>query len=152
MATTHLLRTRPTRAWPDVFDELRRDMDTLFHRYGEGPSARPRGVFPPVNLYETAEAYVLTAELPGVEAGDVHVSLQGSTLVLEGERKGAGSPTDASAHRIERPTGSFRRAFDLPAAVDGDQAEASTRNGVLMLRLPKAPEHQPRRIDVRGQE
>ena len=55
---------------------------------------------------------------------------------------------DASLHRAERQSGSFRRAFALPAEVDADKVEAVHKNGVLVLRLPKKPEHQPRQISV----
>ncbi len=135
------------------FDQLRREMDTVFNRFGGTParSGDWRGVFPAVNLYETADAYHLTAELPGVEPGEIHVSLEGSTLVLEGERKiDYASREETSLHRRERDSGAFRRAFDLPAAVDADAVEAVHRNGVLTLRLPKTPEAKPRQISVRA--
>lgn len=135
------------------FDQLRREMDALLNRFGGAPSGsvRGRGVFPAVNLYETAEAYILTAELPGVSADDIHVALEGSTLTLQGERKidyqGQGQG-EIGLHRRERQAESFHRAFELPATIDADKVEAKHRNGVLMLRLPKAPEHQPRQIAI----
>lgn len=156
MAHYSVYRPWPSGSWGSSLDELRRDMDALFSRYGTaGTSGRAasgwRGVFPPVNLYETGEAYVVTAELPGVDPGDIHVSIEGSTVLLHGERK-IDYPTreGTSLHRRERQTGSFRRAFELPVAVDADSVEAVHRCGVLMLRLPKAPEHQPRQIAVQG--
>lgn len=150
---------RPYRPWAagpriGALDQLRREMDALFSRFGEGTSASGtgQGVFPAVNLFETTDAYVLTAELPGVSPDEIHVSLEDSTVVLEGERKidYASEPSGASPHRLERQAGRFRRAFALPAAIDGDKVEAVHRNGVLMLRLPKTPEHQPRRIAVQA--
>ena len=146
---------RPWAAAPRTspFDQLRREMDALLHRFGgANPAAGTwQGVFPAVNLYETADAYFLTAELPGVEAGDIDVSLEGPTVRIRGERK-IDYPTDekVSLHRRERPTGSFRRSFELPAAIEADKVEAVHRNGVLMLRLPKTPEHQPRQISVQS--
>lgn len=144
------------RPWPEpwsAFDQLRREMEGLFDRFSGAPawSGDWRGVFPAVNLYETADAYHLTAELPGVESDDIHVSLEDSTLVLQGERKiDYATRKETSLHRRERQAGGFRRAFELPAAVDADKVEAVHRNGVLMLRLPKAPEAQPRQISVRA--
>jgi HSP20 family protein len=143
---------RPWAAEPaSLFDGLRREMDDVLDRFG-GVSATPserQGVFPAVNLYETADAYILTAELPGVEAGDVHVSLQGSTVTVSGDRQiDYATQKDVSLHRQERQGGSFRRAFQLPVAIDADKVEATHTNGVLMLRLPKTPEHQPRQIAV----
>jgi HSP20 family protein len=128
-------------------------MDALFNRFAGGPDAGGGwGVFPAVNLYETAEGYVLTAELPGVASDDIHVSLEGSTVTLQGERKvdyeSEGGNT--SPHRRERQAGSFRRAFELPAAIEADKVEAVHRNGVLLLRLPKSPEARPRQIAVQA--
>jgi HSP20 family protein len=128
-------------------------MDDLLSRFGGAPawSGDWRGVFPAVNLYETADAYQLTAELPGVAPDEIHVSIEGSTVVLEGECKiDYASRKETSLHRRERQGGAFRRAFELPAAVDAEKVEAIHRNGVLMLRLPKTPDAKPRQISVRS--
>jgi len=134
-----------------VFDDLHREMDALFRHYGAGTLPAGRGAFPAVNLYETADAYVLTAELPGVRREDIHVGLEGRAVTLRGERR-IEYPRDetTSVHRLERQSGSFRRAFELPVGIDADKVEAVHNNGVLMLRLPKAPEHRPRQIDVQA--
>jgi HSP20 family protein len=124
-------------------------MDALFDRFG-GDAPGGRGVFPPVNLYETGDAYVLTAELPGLRPEDIQLSLEDSTVTLRGERKiDYPEGGELAVHRLERESGAFRRAFDLPVPIEADKVEAIQRNGVLMLRLPKAPEHQPRQISVR---
>lgn len=148
----------PHRSWAadswGSFDQLRREMDALLHRFGGAPVARPsgwRGVFPAVNLYENADAYLLTAELPGVAPDAIQVSLEGSTVTLQGSRSiEFGDPEKTSLHRRERQTGAFRRAFEVPASIDADKVEAVHRDGVLMLRLPKTPEHQPRQITVQA--
>jgi HSP20 family protein len=131
------------------FGALRREMDELFDRFGVLSPSLARTVYPPVNLYETDDAYVLTAELPGVAPGELEITLEGSTVTLRGERKPV-TEEGASVHRSERPTGSFRRAIDLPVPIDGEKVEAVHRNGVLTLRLPKAPEHRPRQISVKA--
>ncbi len=132
------------------FDDLRREMDALLSRFGgRGPGGH-RGVFPATNLYETSGDYVLTAELPGVSPDDIEVSLEGTTVTLRGERKIDDGNGDTSAHRRERQSGTFHRSFELPVAVDSDKVQAVHKNGVLMLRLPKAPEHQPRQIAVQA--
>lgn len=141
---------RPRAGDPWGFDQLRREMDALFSRFAGEPSGG-RGVFPAVNLYETPDAYILTAELPGLEPSDIQVSIEGSAVTVYGERRiDYGSREDTSLHRRERQVGSFRRAFELPAAIDADKVEAVHRNGVLMLRLPKSPEHQPRQIAIQA--
>jgi HSP20 family protein len=126
-------------------------MDELFQRFSSRSplSATWRGVFPAVNLYETPDCYVLTAELPGVGPEDIQVSLEGSTVTVQGERKvDPLGQEGVNLHRTERPAGTFRRAFELPAVIEAEKVEAVHRNGVLMLRLPKSPEAQPRRISV----
>lgn len=149
MTQFELLRPWSPEPWSN-FGALRREMDDLFDRFGSfGPALATRSAFPPLNLYETPEAFVLTAEVPGVAPEDLEISLEGSTLTLRGERK-ASHDEGASVHRSERPTGSFQRALDLPVAVDGDKVEAVHRHGVLTLRLPKAPEHRPRQIQVKA--
>jgi HSP20 family protein len=128
------------------FDRLRREMNELFEQAGAGP--RREGAFPPVNLYETSDGYVLTAELPGVESGDIELSVESNRVTLRGERK-VEHPQDASLHRVERQAGVFRRTIELPVEVDAEKAEAVHRNGILMLRIPKAPQHKPRQITVK---
>lgn len=130
------------------FDQLRREMDQLFDRVG-ARSARRTGVFPPVNLYESVEGYVLTAELPGLAADQIEIHIEGNRVTLGGERK-VEHPEGASVHRAERAAGSFRRTVELPAEVDVEKAEASYRSGVLLLRIPKAEKHQPRKIAIQA--
>lgn len=147
---TQLERLRPwgAESWGG-FGALRRELDELFDRFGSVPARAAYSAYPAVNLYETDEAYVLTAELPGLAPEDLDISLEGSTVTLSGERKAA-PEEGASVHRRERPTGAFRRAFDLPVPIVGDRVEAVHRNGVLTLKLPKAPEHRPRQISVKA--
>ena len=133
--------------WAD-FGRLRRELDSAFERFGVRGSPR-RGPFPAVNLYETTDGYVLTAEVPGSSREELDVSVEGSRVTLSGKRHIA-LPEGASVHRRERPEGSFRRTVELPAPLDADKAEAVYRHGVLSVRLPKAASHQPRSIGVRS--
>jgi HSP20 family protein len=147
----HYTLYRPWAAGPsEAFDEFRREMDDLIRRFGSAGASEARGVFPAANLYETGDAYVLTAELPGLSRDDIQVTLEGSTVTLAGERKIESRGGGTSVHRLERQGGSFRRAFELPVVVDSEKVEAIHKNGVLVLRLPKAPEHQPRQISVKA--
>jgi len=134
--------------FPDV-GELRRRMEELFDRVGGSAGVIRAGVHPAVNLYETGDSYVLTAELPGLRIEELEITVERDRLTLRGERR-IEHPQDASVHRAERRGGEFRRTLQLPVEVDGEKVEAVYRNGVLTLRIPKAPEHQPRRITVQG--
>jgi len=148
MARLNVHRSWPTASWPSLLDELARGLDDGFGWPGAAAQGT-RGVYPPVNLYENNEGYVLTAELPGVLPEDIHVSLEGSTVTLSGERKPEHEGVEgASLHRRERPIGSFRRAFELPNEIDPDKVEAVHRNGVLMLRIPRSEAHRAREIPV----
>ena len=133
---------------PEV-GELRRRMEELFDRVGGGAGVVRGGVQPPVNLYEAGDSYVLTAEIPGLRVEDLEITVERDRLTLRGERR-IEHPQDASLHRAERRGGAFRRTLQLPVDVVGEKVEAVYRNGVLTLRIPKAPEHQPRRITVQG--
>lgn len=148
MAELSVYRPWAAGPWASL-DQLRREMDSLFDRRAGSPSSARAGAFPPVNLYETEDAYILTAELPGVDPSEIQVSLEGSSVSIHGERKIEFEAEEgASIHRRERQAGRFRRAFSLPAKVDADKVEAVHRNGVLMLRIPKSPEAKPRQIAV----
>ena len=131
-------------------DSLRREMDAAFERVGTSTRRLARGTpYPAVNLYESDAGYVVTAEVPGLASSDFEVSVEGNRVTLRGERK-VEYPDDGqtSIHRRERQSGIFRRSVELPVPLDSDKAEAVYRNGVLMLRVPKAPSHQPRQITV----
>jgi HSP20 family protein len=141
--TSHDLRSHDV--WAD-FGRLRSELDRAFERHGARGSAR-RGPFPAVNLYETTDGYVLTAEIPGSSREDLDVSVEGSRVTLSGKRS-IELPKGASVHRRERQEGSFRRTVDLSAPLDAEKAEATYRHGVLRVRVPKAASHQPRRISV----
>ncbi len=130
------------------FARLRRELDSVFDRLGARSTAR-RGVFPAVNLYESADGYVLTAEVPGCAREDLDVSVEGSRVTLSGKRS-VDVPEGASVHRRERAQGSFKRTVELPAPLDATKTEAVYRHGVLRVRVPKAESHQPRRIQVGG--
>lgn len=133
----------------DTFESLRRGVDQLFARAGQ--PTRSQGVHPPVNLYESSDGFVLTAELPGMKLEDIDLAVHGNRLSIRGERR-ISYPDDGrtNLHRRERQVGQFRRAVELPVAIDSEKVEASYRNGVLLVKMPKSAAHRPRRIEVRA--
>ena len=148
MATYTLQRPSAPSPWSGLLDELRRDLNPA-PRLPNAVFQGTRGVYPPVNLFESAEGYVLTAEIPGVAPDSIDVSIEGSTVTLSGERKieyAAGEGT--AVHRRERQTGNFRRGFELPSEIDVGSSKATHKNGVLTLNLPKSPASKPRQITV----
>ena len=148
MATYTIQRPGNWSPWSGLLNELRREMNPAVPSRNLG-SQDVRGVYPPVNLQETEDGYVLTAEIPGISPEDIDVSIEGSTVTLSGERKiefEAGNGT--SVHRRERQSGNFRRGFELPSEIDIDSAKATHKNGVLTLRLPKSAASKPRQIAI----
>jgi HSP20 family protein len=104
------------------------------------------GWTPPVDLLETTDAYVVIAELPGVERDDLTISLHDDgRLTLSGVRRERGGE---EYHRVERGHGTFSRTFHLPIPVDGGRISADLRDGVLTVTCPKAPDGGGRRIHI----
>jgi HSP20 family protein len=136
----------PMRDLVTMHEEMNRLFDSVFGR----PGARAAFDFVPgVDIAETAEAFVMRADLPGVEQKDVKVSLMGDTLTIRGERRQETQDKDGNWLRCERAYGIFERSFTLGAPVQGDQVKASYKDGVLEVRVPKAQEARLREIEVK---
>jgi HSP20 family protein len=104
---------------------------------------------PAVDIYETENHdLVVRAELPGLNREDIEVSVENSTLVLQGEKKLDTSVKEEHYRRIERSYGSFHRSFTLPNTVDASRIGAEFKNGVLTVKLPFREEAKPRTINV----
>lgn len=127
---------------PDVWRSLRSEMDRLFDRFGfpslrrmfdMEPAWRPSSTFtfsaPPIDMSEDDKAYKITAEVPGLDAKDVDVSVTGDRLVLKGEKRQEKEEKDKNYYFSERSYGSFQRAFELPAIVDRDKVTADYSKG-----------------------
>lgn len=103
---------------------------------------------PVVDVFEGKDAIRIVAELPGVRAQDVKISLENHTLTLRGEKQQETQDTGERTHRYERVFGSFERTFTLPTTVDPDKIEASYADGVLTISIPKVEKARPREIPV----
>ena len=125
-----------------------RDLLALHQRLDRLGSLGPSrtGWAPPVDLHETPDAYVITAELPGLSQEDVHIEMHDGRLTLAGTRPERG-PCE-SFHRMERGQGAFSRTFQLPLPVDGDRIAADLKDGVLTVTCPKSAEAGTRRIRI----
>jgi HSP20 family protein len=106
------------------------------------------GVFPPVNLFDDGETFLVRAELPGVDRDSLEITAQGDQLTLRGERKIQGADPKASYHRRECEGGQFHRTVTLPQAVDSERIVATYKNGILEVEIPRAPQLKPRRISI----
>jgi HSP20 family protein len=103
---------------------------------------------PPVDIYETADAVVLKAELPGISKDDINVEVKDNTLTLRGEKKFEKEVKEENYYRVERSYGTFQRSFSLPSTVQQDKVKAKFKDGILEISLPKAEEAKPKQIKV----
>jgi HSP20 family protein len=129
---------------------LEREMDALFGGVlpeAAGGQAGPAG-FPAINAWEDSENYYVEAELPGMAAPDLELSVVDQELTLKGERKSQ-DPQGVTWHRRERAFGKFARVFELPTPVDSEKVTAEFTSGVLRVTLPKVGAAKPRRIEVK---
>ncbi|MCB0324953.1 MAG: Hsp20/alpha crystallin family protein, partial [Bdellovibrionales bacterium] len=103
---------------------------------------------PPVDVKEDEKNYILTADLPGVDAKDIEITMEKGTLTIKGERRSEKVENEKGVHRVERSYGTFVRQFGFPNTVDADGISARTNNGVLTVTVPKRESEQPKKISV----
>jgi HSP20 family protein len=151
---------------PEIWSSFRSEMDRLFDRFARGfglPSLRSIADFeppwrsivfsaPPIDMSEDDKAYKISAELPGLDAKDVEVSVSGDRLVLKGEKRQEQEEKNKNYYHSERTYGSFQRSFELPASVDRDKIAADFSKGVLTITLPKsvAMQQQQKKIEIKS--
>ena len=142
---------RPTPPRPTgLMEQWKREMDRLFaDSSGRSGSLYRAGVFPPINVSEDTDNLYVRSELPGVEPGDIEISVEGDTLTLRGERKLPEAGEGVNYHRREREAGRFRRIVTLPTRISPDGVEAIFKDGVLKIVLPKAAEARAKAIKVK---
>ena len=150
---------------PDVWRSFRSEMDRLFDRFGfpslrrmfdVEPAWRSASSFtfsvPAIDMSEDDKAYRISAELPGLDAKDVEVSVSGDRLVLKGEKRQQQEEKNKNYYLSERTYGSFERSFELPVSVDRDKIAADFSRGVLTITIPKTAEvqKQQKKIEIKS--
>lgn len=133
-----------------AFEGARRRMDQVFREYDETASSRARVSYPRASLRDTKDAFVLTAEVPGLAEDDLKISATMDSVTLAGERTST-APEGYAAHRQERGALRFARSFAMPAKIDVEKISAGLKHGILTVIMPKHPESQPRAITVKAQ-
>jgi len=121
--------------------------DEAFGNFLSEPAAT-RPWSPAVDVAESDNELVLTADLPGLTKDQIQVRIEDGTLLIAGERKFVNEDKKTGYHRIERSYGSFKRYFSLPETVEAGKVEANYENGVLRITLPKKELAKPRTIEV----
>lgn len=142
----------PTWGLGSAFEELermRRQLDELSGGFERRPyRVLGAGVFPLINLTEDKDNYYVRAELPGLKANEIGISVTANNLSISGERKIASEGENVRYHRREREAGTFSRVVGLPGEVDADKVEANHVNGILTVVIPKAEAAKPKQITV----
>ena len=137
----------------DELTTLRREMDSLWERFF--PGKHPEGRFlghewlPSIDLTETKDKYIVKAELPGLEAKDVDLSIADDVLTIKGEKREETETKDEHHFFVERHWGSFERRIKLPASVKTDKIDASFDKGVLTITLLKTEEAKKKEIKIK---
>jgi len=154
---------------PELWRSFHDEMERVFDRFSGGfalPSLRRMFDFEPVrriertftftmpaiDVAENDKSYKITAELPGMEAKNVDVSVSGDTLTIKGEKRQEKEEKEENYYLCERSFGSFQRSFSLPAGVDRDKISSELTKGVLTVTLPKTAEAQKqhKKIEVKA--
>jgi HSP20 family protein len=143
-----LTRWQPFSELNSEFNRLHQELNKLFSRgMQRGNGAE---IFPPFNIWQDQDTLILEAELPGLNMEALEIFVDGENqLTLKGQRSTEEKPNGAW-HRRERSFGEFRRTIELPNLVDADKVEASLKNGVLTITMPKKEEVKPRKIEVKS--
>ena len=152
-----LTRWTPNRDYEQLFDRFNRFFNSanvvndaaLATRGGSKEAMTFPDWAPAVDIQETAEAYVVNAELPDVKKEDVKITVQEGVLSLSGERRLEKEEKGKKYHRIERAYGRFERSFTLPDSIDEQKIVATYKDGVLHLMLPKAPSTKPTTREIK---
>jgi HSP20 family protein len=132
----------------DPFRELQREMGRVIDSFGPWQGWRLPRHFPPLNLYDASDRYIVTVEVPGLTGDQIELSITGGMLTLRGDRLPPAHVADDQYRRQERPFGSWSRTLGLPSRIDGERVSATLAQGILTIELPKAEETRPRQIAV----
>ncbi len=131
-------------------EQLQRRMGRLFQNaFGLERAPWQVGGYPLVNISEDRDHVYIRAELPGVKAEDLEITIQDSSLILRGQRKIPTEEKQVNYHRRERESGFFRRVVSLPARMQPDKVEATSKDGILNIKLAKPEAVKPRKIQVK---
>ena len=145
-----LVRPNHPRQFAGLVDQFFGNEPVFTTRFTDWPQVQPRVErwTPAVDIHEEEEAYVITADLPGLKKDDVQITLEDHTLTVSGERTFGGSVDKDSYKSLERGYGKFSRSFSLPRHADSTKVEAQFTDGVLTVRVPKSEATKSRKIEI----
>jgi HSP20 family protein len=149
------LMPRKKREQKDLVN-LHPDFDDFFNRFfnrdlwASGEMLREDRWLPSVDISEGRKDITVKAEIPGVEAKDIDISLNGKLLTIKGEKKQEKEEKEENYHRMERSYGYFNRTIKLPSEVDPEKVDASYKKGVLKIELKKTKESETKKIEIKS--
>ena len=138
----------PRNPWT-IFDELeslQSDMNRMLS--GQEAARRAKAVYPPMNVWASAEGLTVDAEMPGVDPGEVEISVVGDELTLKGKVNVQDLPAGEALLRRERPSGEFARTLQLPFRAHAGGVKATCKNGIIRISIPRSEEEKPRKIAI----
>jgi HSP20 family protein len=133
---------------------IQSEMNRLFNTFFDQPTSAGRGGapsrrwIPAMDVVETADHYVVRADLPGLSDDDVNIQLEDSVLTISGERNAQHDENEEGYYRIERAFGNFARSLTLPDGVNPDGVQAHFDRGVLEIRIPKPEQKKPKQVQI----
>jgi HSP20 family protein len=136
------------------FERMRRDMDRLWDSFFERGTLRGEEAgewLPSLDVAETKNEIVVKAEVPGLEPKDIDISVSDGLLTIKGEKKQEREEKEENYHLVERSYGTFTRSIRLPNEVQSDKINASYKNGVLKVVLPKSEEAKKKEVKIKVQ-
>ncbi|TDX99664.1 Hsp20/alpha crystallin family protein [Thiohalophilus thiocyanatoxydans] len=134
-----------------MLNQIRREMDHMLETTGdsgESSAIATSDWIPAVDIKETKDAFILHADVPGVDPKDVDVHMENGILTIKGERESEKKDEKEGYKRVERQYGAFYRRFSLPDTADAEKISAKSKNGVVEITIPKKEAVQPRKISV----
>jgi HSP20 family protein len=147
--TTMMQKHQPWSLMHQLQNELENMLDSRVSRYPSTESAVSADWLPAVDVKEEDERFLVRADLPGVKPDDISITTENGMLTISGTRETRTQEESDGYRKSERVAGRFYRRFTLPETANVEKIEATTDHGVLEISIPKQPEVQPRRIDVR---
>lgn len=138
------LRTNNGRSIWQEMARMQRELD----RMSDGFVQRRAPTFPALNVWSNADGVLVTAEIPGIEPDAIDISIVGKSLTLKGSRQPDDLGENVTTHRQERGCGEFNRTLTLPYNIEQEQIQATFKNGVLTIALPRKEEEKPKKITV----
>lgn len=132
-------------------DSLQSEVNRIFDSFfggGRQGNGRSRRWLPAMDLAETEDELILSADLPGMSEDDIEIEIKDRTLTISGERSASSEAQDRGYHRVERSFGRFSRSLNLPAGIEADRIAANFDRGVLEVKIPKPEERKPHKISI----